>query len=318
MTSISQKAMSRLLVFLLFFLPELVNAQETVASEEGSELKTLTILLIVFAFVVLFGLLFVIRAYRELKSQYGVITKQKNEIAEKNEELGFKNDALAAINAEKNTMLSVVAHDLKTPLGNIHGLVELISLEADKLTDQQKEYLDLIKKVVAESTSMVNNMLDVNKIESELHDMILVPQQVSKLTKKALKMNEALATAKGIVLEVRSNNEDVEVNTDQQYFSQILSNIVSNAVKYSPEGKTVSIIVTEKEHTVQVSIKDEGPGLSEDMQKRLFSGYSKASSDQKSGYGLVIVKRLVEKLSAKMRVESAEGAGTTFHLEFLK
>ncbi len=289
---------------------------------DPAELKLIVILLVVFAFIAVFGLVFVVRAYRELKKQYKVIEAQHDEIAEKNDELAFKNESLEEINMEKNNMISVVAHDLKTPLGNIQGLVELVRLEKDGLSSDQVKYLDIIKKVTLEASDMVDVMLDVHRIESELHELTLHEYNVVELAHKVIRLHEPAARLKQIKVDFAEGEGSCRLNTDKQYFQQILSNILQNAIDYAPNDSTVSVELRDNVNSVAISIADQGPGISVSDQKRLFSGYKKLEGENEggkpAGIGLVIVMRLLEKLQGKIEVQSEEGKGTTFTVEFSK
>ena len=286
------------------------------------DMKLTVVLLIVFAFIAVFGLIFVVRAYRELKKQYQVIEAQNVEIAEKNEELAFKNESLEEINMEKNNMISVVAHDLKTPLGNIQGLVELIKLEKELLSANQTKYLDILKKVTLDAADMVDVMLNVHRIESELHELTLHEYNIVELINKVVRLHEPAAQLKKVEVKFDQREATCLVNTDKQYFQQIISNILQNAIDYSKENSTVTIALTDNDKSVAISITDYGPGISASDQKRLFSGYKKMEEvngeGKVAGIGLVIVMRLLEKLQGKIDVRSEEGKGSTFTVELGK
>jgi len=300
------------------------NNISTISVEEADELKIVVVLLIVFAFISVFGLTFMIRSHRELKNQYKVIEKQKDEIERKNDELAFKNESLEEINIEKNNMLSVVAHDLKTPLTNILGFLELIRLNEESLSQDQKRYMDMIKEVVTESTYMVDNMLDVHKIESELYEMVYTNQLLDVMIDKVIKVHSSLAEAKKIKLVKEDIPSECMIKTDKQYFKQIISNILKNAIENSPEQSEVILSGKENESTVTVSIADKGPGIPDSEQKRLFAGYRKGKvrvgegAKSAGGFGLVVVMRLIEKLRARISVDSKEGQGSVFTIEFPK
>jgi signal transduction histidine kinase len=298
------------------------GADDDLTAEETEQLKVIVILLVVFAFIAMFGLIYVVKSHRELKNNYRIIETQRNEISEKNEALAFQNESLEELNIEKNNMLSVVAHDLKVPLGNIQGLVGLLLLEKDKLTKQQLDYLDIIKKVVIDGTNMVNNMLNVHKIESELQQMNLAKHDLIDIVNTVIRSHESLAATKNIVVELKDSPDELWINTDKQYFHQIISNLLSNAIKFSPENSTVSICFHDRDYSVLVSVCDEGPGISPEDQKRLFSGYQKITSNKtgeqaSTGFGLAIVRRLVEKLDGKIKIESELDKGTTISVEFM-
>lgn len=316
------------LFFVIFLgLSTSISIAQTIQNDEYledlSNMRTVVLLLIAFAFVIMFGLIYVVKSHRELKQQYTIIDKQKNEIAEKNEQLAFNNDSLEEMNTEKNNVLSVVAHDLKTPLGNIQGLIELLGLNKKNLSKDQLEYMTLISKVSTDGISMVNNMLDVHKIEAELKAMVLINTNVLEIMDKVIKLHEPLALSKKVQLNIDISNRDLEIRTDAQYLRQIISNLVSNAIKYTSENSIVEIKVKELDNIVQISVIDNGKGISKEQMKRLFAGYKVAGSnkDEKSspGFGLLITRRLVDKLKGKISVENkATGLGAVFTVELLK
>lgn len=312
----------------LFLNVSFVFAQAEMEEEymqDLSQMRMVVLLLIAFAFVIMFGLIYVVKSHRELKHQYSIIDKQKNEIAEKNNELAFINDSLEEMNVEKNNVLSVVAHDLKTPLGNIQGLVELIYLKKDALSEEQVNYLELIKKVVMDGTGMVNSMLDVHKIEGELKEMTLVKTNVFQTIDKVVKLHEPFANTRKVDVKIKHSNADLNINTDAHYLRQILSNLVSNAIKYTKEDSQVEISIQEKETTLEILIDDEGPGIADDQMKRLFAGYKASQTSQdaenksSTGFGLLITRRLIEKLQGKISVSNKpNGGGAVFKVELLK
>ncbi len=319
----------KLFLFFIFYLGLNVsmslaqNAQNEQYLEDLSNMRMVVLLLIAFAFVIMFGLIYVVKSHRELKHQYTIIDKQKNEIAEKNEELAFSNDSLEEMNIEKNNVLSVVAHDLKTPLGNIQGLVELINLKKDKISKDQNDYLNLINKVVTDGISMVNNMLDVHKIESELKEMVLINTNVYDIIEKVIKLHEPAMMAKNVQVSVDINNRDLHINTDAQYLRQIISNLFSNAIKYTPKDTTVDIKVSENDNFIKITVSDSGKGVNPDQKKRLFAGYKVAENVENDkispGFGLLITRRLVDKLKGKISVENkVTGSGAIFKVELLK
>ena len=180
--------------------------------------------------------------------------------------------------------------------------------------------MSIIKKVSQDALHMVNNMLNVHKIESELQQMTLGKHNLVDIVQTVVKLHEPLAATQQIQIEVVDGDKEYLAETDKQYFHQIISNILSNAVKFSPDGSLVEIIFVDSGKTITVSVKDDGPGISAGDQKRLFSGYQKITSqttgeEQSTGFGLAIVSRLVEKLQGKIKVDSAPNEGTVISVE---
>lgn len=319
----------KLFSFLVFYigfnvsssLAQVTNDAEYL--EDLGNMRLIVLLLVAFAFVIAFGLIYVVKSHRELKHQYTIIDKQRHEISEKNEELAFSNDSLEEMNIEKNNVLSVVAHDLKTPLGNIQGLIELMNLNKANLSKDQNEYLLLISRVVTDGIGMVNNMLDVHKIEAELKEMVLINTNVYDIIDKVIKLHEPSTLSKKVQLNIEIQNRELEIKTDAQYLRQILSNLVSNAIKYTADESAVDIKVSENENSLEISVTDNGKGIDSDQMKRLFAGYKVAgkSDDEKAapGFGLLITRRLVDKLKGKISVENkVTGTGAIFVVELLK
>jgi len=315
-----------LLIFVFGFSSTISWAQSTADAdylEDLSNMKVIVLLLIAFAFVIMFGLLYVVKSHRELKHQYTIIEKQKNEISDKNSELAFINDSLEEMNIEKNNVLSVVAHDLKTPLGNIQGLIELVSIKKDNFTEEQISYLELIKKVSIDGIGMVNTMLDVHKIEAELKEMTLVKTNVLDVIEKVVKLHEPFSLTRKVEVKVNRANLDVDINTDAHYLRQIVSNLLSNAIKYTKEDSKVELDVVNKDNTIEIVISDEGKGIDPEHFKRLFAGYKNAKLNEEGksspGFGLLITRRLVEKLQGKISVENKVAeSGAIFKVELLK
>jgi signal transduction histidine kinase len=264
---------------------------------------------------------FVVRSNRVLQTKYDKIEKETHDIVEQKEELVFVNDSLREISDEKSSMISVVAHDLKTPLGNVEGLANLVLLEKEKLSKAQLEYLTLIIDTSQKAREKVDLMLDVHKIEAEVKSMNKINHNYIDLIKEVIQANSVEAENGNIEIELMDHIRTAEIETDENYFKQILSNILSNAIKFSPKNEKVIVLVTEKDHSIKIDISDLGPGMDESTKKRLFTSYAKievGEAEKVTGMGLYIARKLVEKLNGKIRLESTSEEGTTFSVEFLK
>jgi signal transduction histidine kinase len=256
-----------------------------------------------------------------LQSKYDNIEKQTHEIEEEKEELVFVNDSLRQISDEKSSMISVVAHDLKTPLDNVEGLANLIYLEKENLSQAQIEYLNLIIETSQKAREKVDLMLDVHKIEAEVKTMNKVNHNFIDLVNEVIEANAVDAEKRNVEVELMAHVRTTEIETDANYFKQILSNILSNAIRFSPKNEKVIVLVTEKDHSIKIDVSDLGAGMDESTKKRLFVSYAKidiADKERVTGMGLYIARKLIEKLNGKIRLESTSEDGTTFSIEFLK
>lgn len=309
---------------LLFYILALYSILIQV-SPEDTELPTQSEKLFAILFIVLMmasaiAIYFLVRSKRVLQSKFKNMKEQTQEIEEKVDKLAFVNDSLKLFNDEKNNAISIVAHDLKTPLGNVEGLANLIYLEKDNLSDTQLEYLDLLIDTAKKAQLKIDIMLDAHKIESETREMKKYPQNYLELIQDVVELNIAEAKNRNVEIELIEHVRTKEINTDPDYFKQVISNILSNAIKFSPKDEKVIILITEKEHSIKIDISDLGPGMDEPSKKRVFTSYTlDLSKERKStAMGLFIAKKLVEKLNGKIRLESTSEEGTTFSVEFFK
>ena len=252
-----------------------------------------------------------------------LIKSQKEQVENKNEELLFTAESLKDLNKEKNTIISVTAHDLKAPLNNIEGLVNLVMMEKEKLSSDQLNYLKLMQKTAKRARLTIDGILDVHKIESEVDELKSGKVDFIPLLEEIIKTQGTLAKNKKISVTLEADYARTrELHTDPGYFRLIFSNLLSNAIKYSPPEKKITILVTETEHTIKISVDDQGQGMDERMKKRLFAPYSIISGsnggDKVIGPGLALTRKLIEKLRGKLQVESTLGKGSTFTVEFFK
>lgn len=248
------------------------------------------------------------------------VAKKNKEIAEKNKELAFINDTLKNTSSEKDNMVSVVAHDLRSPLGNIEGLANLVKNNGN-LDKENIQYLDLIVETASKARTTIDNLLDIHKITTDVSSMRLVRQNYLVLIADVLRSFEHSAKQKNIEIELEELVRIKELNTDKEYFKRIFSNLIDNAIKYSPENEKVVVLITENENTIRFDITNFGPVMDEATRKRLYT--TNVVEDEKghrrvAGYGLSITRNLVEKLTGKISYDSSEEEGTTFSVEFFK
>ncbi len=235
------------------------------------------------------------------------------------------NAELTEANLFKVQMLSIAAHDLKNPLGAITGFAEL--LESSPLDDTETRHIVLqnIKELGVRMLHLVNNILDAGKLE--MGKLTLVPQKfsLSYLVVSAAEQFLSAAMAKGqtINLDIAS---DCNVVGDEERLRQVLDNLVSNAVKYSPHGKTIAVRLQpdtlgkhDSKQSYIIEVQDEGPGFSDEDKTKLFGFFQRLSArptggESSNGVGLAIVKNIVEAHQGEISVQSELGKGTTFRV----
>ncbi len=300
----------------------LIITQQLGGAAPDDSMKLLVVLIIVISFISIMAIILIIKSKKALQEQFQIIESQHSEIEEKNNALSFNVESLKELNIEKNNIISVAAHDLRTPLDNIEGLVNLVLLEKVTLSEDQMKYLKLVKETTIKARSTITNILDIHKIESEQEQMELTRVNYLDSIKEIIKGFEETAFSKniGMVFEYEHIRTD-KINTDRKYFKQIISNLLSNAIKYANENTKVVVLVIETENTIRISVVDQGPGIDDNLKKRLFAPYSqlkKGGKDKVTGLGLMIARKLVERLNGKFRLETVVGEGSTFSVEFFK
>ena len=243
---------------------------------------------------------------------------------ERTHELHEKNESLVLLNQEKNEFLGIAAHDLKNPLSAIKGYAEEIE---EYYTEMPKEELIqiscLIKKSSTNMFNLITKLLDVNQIESGEIKLDLVNADILPIVQNIIKTYAKRTQEKNINLHFNQEGKDFYTYVDINTVGQILDNIVSNAIKYSPLGKNIYINLIENPEKIHCEVKDEGQGLSAEDQTKLFGKFNRLSTkptggEHSTGLGLFIVKKLVEAMDAKIWCNSELNKGSTFTVEFKK
>lgn len=255
------------------------------------------------------------RINQKLQDQNEKILKQQEEISKVNDNLKRQNQQLNELNNEKNTLMYIVAHDLKSPLNRISGLANIMEMEGG-LPPKQQEYLRMIKTATKSGTSLIIDLLDVNSFEqngsapsySAFHPGVLLSERADSF--------KVSADIKSIRLRVEQSFTET-FTSDPDFINRIIENLISNALKFSP--KHTSILVTGKlENGVACfSVKDSGPGFSDADRSLLFQKFKKLSAqptggESSNGLGLAIVKTLVDRLGGKIELISEPGKGAEF------
>ncbi len=241
-------------------------------------------------------------------------------LLETQRELREKNKELEKVNAQKDRFLGMAAHDLRNPLGHIFTVADILLEDLDgKITDQQRELLEITKSSSQFMLDLVNDLLDIAKIESGKLNLNLQETDLAALVSQNVTRNRALAGKKNITLEVDVPDDLPPLTVDPGKMEQVLNNLISNAIKYSYPDTTVKIQLARQDDAVLLSVADEGQGIPADEQDKLFQPFERTSvtttgGEKSTGLGLAIVKRIVEGHHGKIWVESSVGKGTTFYV----
>ncbi len=278
---------------------------------------------------------------KSLKSSFLKIEKQNIELEEYNKTLENKvlertrklketNDDLQKaytqvleLNNEKSEFLGIAAHDLKNPLVAIKGFGEIIQHDDELTKEDLEEFAGTIVESSERMFDIITSLLDINKIEEGRVNIKYEVASANEIVSTLLKQNIESAKRKEIVISFNPLKEDVEFSTDRTLISQVLDNIISNAIKFSPIGKPVEVSIFDKKDSIIFEVKDNGPGLSSEDKLNLFKKFSKLSArptagENSTGLGLSISKKITEMLGGNIFVESELGSGAKFKIEIPK
>ena len=247
---------------------------------------------------------------------------QNQQISKYTDELEKTNQALIKLNQNKNEFLGIAVHDLKNPLSAIQGWAEMIIEDYDDMP--KSEIIETSHFILNSSRQMfelIRNLLDINMIESGKINVKLSRVDILPTIQKLVDTYSRRAKTKDISLQLHQKNNQYYAFVDQSIVHQILDNLISNAVKYSPYGKHINIRMQQSEKTVRCEIQDEGEGLSITEQQKLFSKFTRLTpkptgKEHSTGLGLFIVKKLVEAINGNVWCESELSKGTSFFVEF--
>ena len=217
--------------------------------------------------------------------------------------------------------VSTVSHELRTPLTSISGTLGLLAGNAlGEIPEQAKSLIDVAYKNSTMLASLINDLLDMDKLVAGKMEFTLKLQSIMPLIKQSLEANQAYGDKYHVSFNLIST-ADVQVECDAGRLTQVLNNFLSNAAKFSPSGGHVDIAVIVKDHCLRVEVIDQGEGIPEKFKNRIFKKFSQAdSSDTRlkggTGLGLSISKELIERMNGKIGFDSEEGKGTCFYFEF--
>lgn len=255
------------------------------------------------------------------KSLEAKVAERTKELKETNENLQKAYLQVLELNEEKNEFLGIAAHDLKNPLGAIKGYGDIILDEKDIKRSDIENFVGQIVDSSKRMFSIITSLLDVNKLEEGHVKVNISDVKIGKVLDEVIHENSENASKKEIKLNIQVPEKVMIFQSDSIILSQIIDNILSNAIKFSQPGKEIHISLEEFDNKIVIKIKDQGPGFTEKDKKKLFGKFAKLSArptggEHSTGLGLSIVKKLVEILGGSITVESEEGNGAEFILEF--
>lgn len=287
-----------------------VKDQQLISAQMKSKYNSqMLILAIVVCVLTLLVILVLWRNWKLSKNTNRILTMQFRQ-------LESTTDALEKSNQNYARLIKMVAHDLRNPIGGINALCSLLQ-DADTSPEEARQYVDLIRESSTSCLHMISDLLqtDFEFKESELHKKpvdlaVFLDHAITLLTFRAGEKSQRL---------ILDEFAPVSVNADPDKLLRVLNNVIVNAIKFSPEGETIRVKVSEADKGVTISVQDHGLGIPERAMAHLFDPFTSSkrsgtAGEQAFGLGLYISKQIVDAHGGKIWLESEEGNGTTFYI----
>jgi len=239
-----------------------------------------------------------------------------------NRQLRESNERLTEASRIKSEFLANVSHELRTPLNAVIGFSDLLADTAsEKLTDTQKEYLADIRSSGEHLLHLINNILDLSKIEAGKLQATLRDVDIPDLLRESAAMLRPLSTSRGIALSVQAEAGIATARIDPGMAREVVANLLSNAVKFTPAGGSVRLAARRQDHDLVVEVRDSGIGIAPEHQARIFDEFyqvdgSYSRNYQGTGLGLSLVQRIMKLHGGRISLESEPGRGSCFTCVF--
>ncbi len=238
----------------------------------------------------------------------------RKEIALKKGELEKTNEQLRELDRMKSDFVSNVVHELRTPLTLIKGNLDNIDKGfAGDVQPKQKEILGDVFRIVNRLARLVNDLLDLSRIESGKIKLEIQKLNICGIADEVLKGFEKISSDKETVIKKEFSSPDISVDADRDKLTQVFVNLIGNSFKFTDKG-TVTVRISELEDEVQVEIEDTGPGMTKEECAQIFDKFVRVVAEKKegTGLGLPIAKDIIILHNGRIRVESEPGKGTNF------
>ena len=245
------------------------------------------------------------------------VHERTQELATAMAELDAKTRELEAASDHKSEFLADMSHELRTPLNAIIGFSQVLRRQLyGEINDKQAEYLDDIHASAQHLLSLIDDVLDLAKVEAGRIELEVAPFSLREELERGAVIVRELATREGVRVSLRSDPDVDVVVGDERRVRQVVFNLLSNAVKFTPAGGTVDIAMVRRNGEVRVSVSDSGPGIAAEDQARIFEEFQQAQAGKEqgegTGLGLALSRRLVELHGGHIWVDSELGNGSTF------
>jgi signal transduction histidine kinase len=247
------------------------------------------------------------------RDEIGTLAKNVNQMSD---ELGRVYQELETASRHKSDFLATMSHELRTPLNAIIGFSEVLNEQMfGELNERQLAYVNDVLGAGRHLLSLINDVLDLAKIEAGRLDLELSQVALPDILRSAVSMHSERADRAGIALNLSTEPEEITITADELRVRQVVFNLLSNAVKFTPSGGRIDISALANNGQVEIAVADTGPGISAEDIESIFEEFEQTTAGKQAegtGLGLPLSRKLVELHGGRLWVESAPGKGSTF------
>lgn len=246
------------------------------------------------------------------------VLERTHELSELNEELSDTVEKLARLNAEKNELMNMIAHDLRNPLTGVLLAARQLESEDHLERPDNRRRIAEVKQSIQYTLKLINNFLGLKAIEAGQTSLEVQPHDLGEIVGRVASSYHARAALKHI--DIVCHAEPVLARCDPAAAAEVAENLISNALKFSPSGKRIEVAVSRQGDKAQITVRDEGPGISREDQRKLFKMFTRLSAqptagEESIGLGLSTAKKLTEMMAGRIWCESEFGSGAAFMVE---
>ena len=270
---------------------------------------------IFFALMALIIIFLIYRNWRRSKNDVLTVNILNQQINQQNNELENTLNELKNRSQEKDRILRTVAHDLRNPIGGIASLTAMMA--EDDYTDEQKELINLLKETSFNSLELINEILEATNLSSI--ELNLENVEINSLVSNSVELLKFKAAEKGQKIQLQTLDTQQELYISREKIWRVVSNLISNAIKFSPQGAAINVSLTSVEQSVSIAVKDNGIGIPDKLKDQVFNMFTSAqrpgtAGEKSFGLGLSICRQIVEKHNGRIWFESNINEGTTFYI----
>lgn len=274
---------------------------------------------VVFALMLIIIISLVFLNWQKSKKNIKTLGSLNNQINHQNHHLESALRDLKLNNQEKDRILRTVAHDLRNPIGGIASLTSVMTEE--NYSDEQKELLNIIRETSFNSIELINEILEATESASAILHKEAV--EVNSLLSNSVELMRFKAAEKQQIINTFLLNSPLEIYISREKIWRVISNLISNAIKFSPEGSAILVMAIDLENEIQISVKDHGIGIPEKLKNQVFNMFTDAkrpgtAGEKSFGLGLSICKQIIEDHNGRIWFESDTENGTSFNFTLPK